>query len=88
MGRLAHAMAMANPKIVAEVVEVSEFPHLAQRYQVHGVPKTVINDKVEVLGAVPEETFLAHVLRALSRAPEQPGPDASGTDAPTSPDAP
>lgn len=62
-------MAMVNPKVVAEVVEVSEFPHLAQRYQVRGVPKTVINDKVEVVGAVPEEAFLAHVLKALSKPP-------------------
>jgi predicted DsbA family dithiol-disulfide isomerase len=57
-------MAIANPHIVADVVEVSEFPDLAQRYMVRGVPKTVINDAVEFLGNVPEETFVAHIQQA------------------------
>jgi len=47
-----------------DVVEVSEFPDLAQRYMVRGVPKTVINDSVEFLGNVPEATFVEHIQRA------------------------
>jgi predicted DsbA family dithiol-disulfide isomerase len=54
-------MAIANSRVVADVVEVSEFPDLAQRYRVRGVPKTVINDSVEFLGNVPEETFVSHI---------------------------
>lgn len=57
-------MAMENPRIRAEVVEASEFPHLVQKYRVMGVPKTVINDKVEFAGAVPEARFLAEVMKA------------------------
>jgi hypothetical protein len=57
-------MAIANSRIVADVVEVSEFPDLAQRYMVRGVPKTVINDAVEFLGNVPEATFVAHIQQA------------------------
>jgi Thioredoxin domain len=30
---------------------------------VQGVPKTVVNDTVELVGAVPEEDFVAAVLR-------------------------
>jgi Thioredoxin domain len=59
-------MAIANPRIVADVVEVSEFPDLAQRYAVRGVPKTVINDTVEFLGNVPESAFVEYVQRANS----------------------
>jgi predicted DsbA family dithiol-disulfide isomerase len=29
-----------------------------------GVPKTVINERTEVVGAVPEAQFVAHVLQA------------------------
>lgn len=72
-------MAMANPKIVAEVVEVNEFPDLARRYQVRGVPKTVINDKVEFLGGVPEEMFLAYLPQALSKPPPL-APDIQGSE--------
>jgi hypothetical protein len=58
-------MAIANSRIVADVVEVSEFMDLAGRYSVRGVPKTVINDTVEFLGNVPESTFLEHLKHAL-----------------------
>ena len=47
------------------MVEAIEFPHLAQRYEVMGVPKTVINDDIEFEGAVPEEMFVAHLMTAL-----------------------
>jgi len=58
-------MAMENPNVTGEVIEASEFPELARRYQVMAVPKTVVNNKVEFLGSVPEATFLSQVLRAI-----------------------
>jgi glutaredoxin-like protein len=51
---LAHRLALASPHMRADMVEVLEFPELAERYHVHGVPRTVINDRVAVEGAVPE----------------------------------
>jgi predicted DsbA family dithiol-disulfide isomerase len=61
---MAHMMAMESALITADVIEVTEFPHLGQRYQVMGVPKTVFNDTVSVEGAVPESQFLAKLLNA------------------------
>lgn len=61
---IAHRMAMENPKIRADVVEASEFPFLVQKYRIMGVPKTVINERTEFQGAVPEARFLAEVVRA------------------------
>jgi hypothetical protein len=58
-------MAIANSHVIADVVEVSEFPDLASRYAVRGVPKTVINDAVEFLGNVPEAAFAEHLQRVL-----------------------
>jgi glutaredoxin-like protein len=66
---MAHEMAVVSEHVTADVVEISEFVELAQRYQVQGVPKTVINDRVEILGAVPEARFLQQVMQAV--APEQ-----------------
>jgi len=60
-------MAMENPRIRADVVEIQEFPHMAQRYRVMGVPKTVINETVQFLGAVTEETFVGRVLEAIGK---------------------
>lgn len=64
---LAHQMAMENPKmILAEGVEATEFPELANRFNVRGVPQTVINAGVGmVVGAVPEQNLLAQIQQAL-----------------------
>lgn len=64
---LAHQMAMENPAMIrAEGVEATEFPELANRFHVHGVPQTVINaGSGVVVGAVPEQNLLAEIQRAL-----------------------
>jgi predicted DsbA family dithiol-disulfide isomerase len=67
---LAHKLAIENEHITADVIEVSEFIDLAQRYRVQGVPKTVINDRVEFAGALPEPRFVQQVLQALDTGKE------------------
>jgi glutaredoxin-like protein len=59
---VAHEMAFANPNITAFAVEATEFPDLARRYAVTGVPKTVVNDSVEILGALPPDAFVEQAL--------------------------
>ncbi len=66
--RLGHQFAMESSWIKADMVESTEFPHLANKFNVYGVPKTVVNETVTFEGAVPEEEFLAHVLEAVSPA--------------------
>jgi len=61
---IAHKFAMENDLIKADVIEASEFPHLALKYGVMGVPKIVINEKTEFVGVLPEDLFLEHVLLA------------------------
>jgi predicted DsbA family dithiol-disulfide isomerase len=51
----------------ADMVEAIEFPHLANKYQVYGVPLTVINEKGRVEGAVPEARFVQEVLRSQEK---------------------
>lgn len=69
---MAHKLAIENEHITADVVEVSEFIDMAQRYRVQGVPKTVINDRIEIVGAVPEPRFVQEVLKAIEPKKEQP----------------
>lgn len=65
--RAAHKIAIANPeKIRAQMIESTEFPHLANKYAVYGVPKTVINENVQFEGAMPDAAVVEHVLAALS----------------------
>jgi len=55
-------MAFANEHITAYAVEATEFPDLARKYRVTGVPKTVINDQIEILGGIPQDDFVAQAL--------------------------
>ncbi len=59
-------MAIESERVTADVIEASEFPELSDRYQVSGVPKIVINDKVELLGAQREARFVEAVRTAVS----------------------
>jgi hypothetical protein len=63
---LAYQIAMENPLVQAEMIEASEFYELAMRYNVSGVPQTVINEGAGiVLGAVPSDYLLQEVIRAI-----------------------
>jgi glutaredoxin-like protein len=64
---LAHRMAAESPLIHATCVEATEFLDLSRRFRVTGVPKTVVNSNVEILGALPEDAF----VRAALGLPEQ-----------------
>ena len=48
--------------MTAYAVEATEFPDLARHYRVNAVPKTVVSDGTEILGAIPEEAFVEQVL--------------------------
>jgi glutaredoxin-like protein len=63
---LAHKMAAASPLVRADMVEAQEFPHLATKYQVMGVPRTVINETTHVEGAAPESMVLGKLREAVS----------------------
>ena len=65
---LAHRMAVESPLIRATCVEATEFLDLAQRYRVTGVPKTIVDGTIEMLGALPESVF----VRTAVGAPEPP----------------
>ena len=65
MASLAHAMAVFTQKVVAEVIEVQEFPDLGNAYQVRGVPLTVINEQYSFTGAANEQMLVEHVKNAL-----------------------
>ena len=62
---LAHRMAMESEWITADMVEATEFPHLANKYQVYGVPRTVINETIHVEGAAPEPILVNELMKVL-----------------------
>jgi predicted DsbA family dithiol-disulfide isomerase len=65
-------MAFANEHITAFAIEATEFPDLARRYRVTGVPKTVVNEEIEILGGLPQDAFVAQALDRFLPAPSEP----------------
>jgi glutaredoxin-like protein len=61
---LAHQFAVESPQVRADMIDVTEFPYLGQKYAVTGVPKVVINERVEFTGLLPEDQFLQHIIVA------------------------
>lgn len=66
--RLAHAMALESPMVSADVVEVQEFPALAQNYGIRSVPFTVVNEHIRFGGQVSEAQLLEKIVQAGVRA--------------------
>lgn len=65
---LAHRLAMASDWVTADMVEATEFPHLANKYQVYGVPRSVINEVIHIEGAVPESNLISQLMTVQNEA--------------------
>ncbi len=65
--RTVHRFAMASNFITGDMVEITEFPHVAVKYNVQGVPNTIVNDVESVVGGLPEKDFAKAVLKAIGK---------------------
>ena len=63
---LAHQLAMESDLITGHMVEAMEFPELSAKYQVQGVPRTVINENIHMEGAAPESMMLDKLKQAAA----------------------
>jgi hypothetical protein len=60
-------MAFSNKQITATSIEATEFMDLARKFRVTGVPKTIVNDSIEILGALPEPEFVDQALQIAEK---------------------
>jgi predicted DsbA family dithiol-disulfide isomerase len=65
--RLAHQFAFESDLVTADMVEAVEFPDLAYRYAVRGVPRTVVNEQAAVEGMMPETAYLDAILHGAKQ---------------------
>lgn len=66
MVRVAHEFAFVNEHIRADMVESAEFPELTKKYQVTGVPRTVVNGRQTFDGALPAPAAYLEIIKAVS----------------------
>jgi len=65
----AHRLAVECDMVTSDMVESTEFPQLAARYNVRGVPRIVVNEESQIEGALPEEAFVDEILKAVDKEP-------------------
>lgn len=61
----AHKLAIEHDMITADMVESTEFPQLAIKYNVRGVPRIVVNEEHQFEGALPEQAFVDEILKVV-----------------------
>ena len=64
---LANRAAIESPFVSTVAIDATEFPDLVRRYNVNGVPKTVINDAADIMGAASEDAFVAAITGDADR---------------------
>jgi glutaredoxin-like protein len=62
-----HMFSYLNNNIQSDMIEASEFPQLSYKYNVRGVPRTVINEDDFIEGAAPVDMFLNKILLNLDK---------------------
>lgn len=62
---LAHHMAYYSPKVRADMIESIEFPELAVKYNIMGVPMTIINETALMEGAGQEDMLIEKIKSVL-----------------------
>lgn len=64
MARLAQELAIAAQHLRAEIIEVSQFPRLAEQHGIRAVPTTIIDGKVTLTGMLEPEALVGQAVRA------------------------
>lgn len=64
IARHAYRAAIGSPLVSTEIIDTSAFPDLAARHSVMGVPKTILNDSMDITGVVDEVVFFEKLHEA------------------------
>ena len=58
---------MANDSIVSDMVELTQFPQLAVKYNVQSFPKIIINEQHALSGLPTDRDFVTAILKAIGK---------------------
>jgi predicted DsbA family dithiol-disulfide isomerase len=56
-------MAFTSPQVTSAAIDAMEFMDLSRKFRVTGVPKTIVNESIEIMGALPEDMFVRAALQ-------------------------
>ena len=59
-----NSLAVENPNVKVEIVDVSVYPELAEKYGITSAPTTIINDSVRLIGYISKEEVVKWIEKA------------------------
>jgi len=59
-----NSLAVENPNVKVEIIDVSVYPELAEKYGITSAPTTIINDSVRLIGYVSKEEVVKWIEKA------------------------
>ncbi len=62
IAKVAHDFAMINPMIKGDVIDITVFQQLGEKYNIMSVPFTVINEKLILRGTYPPDVIIKKIL--------------------------
>lgn len=86
MVHLGYQFAAESERLRVDIVELEEFPRLAQRYQIQALPTVVLNERLFCVGLLEEERFVEQIRNAAAGRLLQPPPGPAVALAPARPE--
>ncbi len=65
-------MCLESEWVTADMIDMLEYPDLARTYNLDSVPVTIVNERGQVEGGLPEELFVPMVLNPPAPNPNKP----------------
>ncbi|MPY91192.1 MAG: hypothetical protein GEU99_25185 [Luteitalea sp.] len=59
---MANRLALESELIRTSAISAVDYPDLVHQHHVTGVPKTIVNGRGEILGALPEAQYVEQIL--------------------------
>ena len=59
-------LAMASDKINLDIIDAMKFQEVAEQYNIHGIPMTIVNGKECIFGALHEEDFIRALIERIT----------------------
>jgi thiol-disulfide isomerase/thioredoxin len=59
-----NSLAVENPNVKVEIIDVSAYPELAEKYGITSAPTTIINDSVRLIGYISKEEVVKWIEKA------------------------
>ncbi len=59
-----NSLAVENPNVKVEIIDVSVYPELAEKYGITSAPTTIINDSVRLIGYISKEEVVKWIEKA------------------------